>query len=155
MTVLAVAIVEPCPQVRFWTFICKSYLNPGQYLCSGYKPGSSKPSVASLSLWNLKRPSCLGRGGVPPESLESEISLLKVSKQRKRRQRGLGIGSNQNVLANTLMAGEEAGVPDCSLMPSPGQDACGCRSAVPWFLLQQKYTYVSLICFRDCHVLSF
>lgn len=65
MTVLAVAIVEPCPQVRFWTFICKSYLNPGQYLCSGYKPGSSKPSVASLSLWNLKRPSCLGRGWGP------------------------------------------------------------------------------------------
>lgn len=85
----------------------------------------------------------------------SEIVLLEVSKQRKRRQQELGIHSDQNVLANALMAGEEAGVPDSSLMPSAGQDACGCPFSCPLVLTPTEHcTCVSPIWFHDYHILS-
>lgn len=145
--VLATTIMEPCPQVQFWKFICKSsYLDSGQYLCSGYNPGSFELSVAPLSLWNPKRLRGLHRGWWLgwASGVFSALKLFcwKFPSRGKRRQQGLGISFNQIFLANVLMAREEASVPDSPLMPSAGQDA-------RWLSLQLSLGSCSI---RNTHI---
>lgn len=150
------AIVEPCPQVPFWRFICKSsYLDPGQYLCSGYNPGSVELSVTPLSLWNLTRLR-LTQGLVARLRVWrlrcSEI-VLEVSKQREERAAGTWHQLGPKFLGK-CSHGKRRG--QCSwLLPNTfRRTRClvAVTSAVPGCIW--KYTYTSHIWFHNYHIVS-